>query len=287
MKLFKSLKVCFAVFLVSTPLFSLAQYKFEVKPFFSYFRDLRRWEIGATYMATNGTFNGVIPEYGYNNKYISDLTVKRGISSDPGYGGTVGLTIPFAATGHISCWAMSIHAIFNYYTWSNLNVSYNLDGSYKNMPSAMNATTMQMGIPIGIDWKVGCDAFNTKRLRFGLDLGAGVMPHLNYSSIDTATKSFAPQQSGGLFPYVNADFSFAAGFCAKIRVLYTMGNVELINSSNTLGTAGLPPFTDGPFKLTANNHLMVSLIIMPFSKRWRESSWATDYDSYNWNERLN
>ncbi len=287
MKLFKSLKICLAVIFLTTPLFSLAQYKFEIKPFFSYFRDLRRWEIGGTYMVTNGTFDGVIPTYGYNNLYIGDKTLKRNITSTNGYGGTVGLTVPFAATGHISCWAMSIHALFNYYKWDDLNRAYNSDGTFKELPNVMNSTTMQIAMPIGIDWKVGCDAFMTKRLTFGLDFGAGIMPHVNFSSIDTANKAFAPQQSVGLFPYANADFSIAAGFCAKIRVMYTMGNAELVNSTNTIGNTGLRPFTDGPFRITANNHLMVSLILMPFSRRWHESNWANDYDTYNWNERIN
>ncbi len=287
MKLFKSLKLCLAVFLLSSPLFSLAQYKMEIRPFFTYFRDLGRWELGGTYMISTGTFNGVLPYYGYNNRFLTDSTLKRSIISNPGYGVSLGTSIPFAATGHISCWAFSINAMANYYKFNDLNRGYNIDGTDKELPHVMNSTTLQFNLPIGLDWKIGCDAICTKRLNFGASLGFGVMPHYNITSIDSVADHFNPQQSFGFNPYGKAEVSAFLGLLVKFRAMYTMGNIELMNSSNTIGNTGLSPYTDGPFKITSNSHFMLSFIILPFSGKWHESAWYNDYDSYNWNEKLN
>ncbi|MBC7554698.1 MAG: hypothetical protein H7257_12040 [Taibaiella sp.] len=282
MKLFRSLKICFAVILLSVPLSGFAQYKFEIRPFMSYLRDARRWELGGTYMFTTGTFNGVIPIYGFNNHFLGDTTVKRNIYSKPGFGGSLGVTVPFAALGHISCFALSIHLMGNYFQWEDLNKTYNLDGTFKTAPYKMNGKTIQLGLPVGIDYKVGCDAIATKRLKFGASLGAGVLPHVNITSIDSVNDAIAPEANIGFNPYVKAEGAIFIGICVKVRAMYTMGNVELINSGKAI-----TGYTDGPFKITNNSHMMFSLIIMPFSYKWRETAWYNDYDSYNWNEKLN
>ncbi len=287
MKKILNLKMVLVASFLVAPLFSFGQFKFLVRPFFSYFKDKSRWEIGANYIQSNGNFEGVVPFYGFNNFYTHDETIKRDIKADNGYGGFFGVQVPVAATGHISVWAISIRGMFNYMNWSDLNKAYNLDGTFKDMPNQMSMTTKQFAVPIGIDWKIGSDAIASRRLKMGLDLGAGIYPHMNVSSIDTAHVSFPPQSNFGLYPYFNADLSFFAKVCFKVRAMYTWGNCELINSSNTTYNYGLAPFTDGPFKVTSHNHLMVSLVIMPFSYKWREFNWATDYDTYNWNEKIN
>ncbi len=282
MKLFKSLKIWIVAVLLCSPLFSLAQYKFEIKPFFSYFRDIRRWEIAANYITTHGTFNGVIPMYGVNNLYLGDTTLKRGIMASPGFGGSIGVTVPFAATGHISVWAFTIHAMVNQYKWTDLNVAKNIDNTAKIPTSRLNASSLQLGIPVGIDYKIGCDAIATKRLKFCAAFGGGFLPHLTFTSLDSAINSIPPEANIGFNPYVKAEVGIFVGWCVKVRAMYTMGNVELMNSG-----AAVNPYTDGPFKLTANGHAIFSLILMPFSHRFGESSWYNDYDSYNWNEKLN
>jgi hypothetical protein len=247
-----------------------------------YFRDARRWEIGGTGMFTQGTYNGVIPVFGHNNMYIHDTTVKRSIYSEPGFGVTLGVTVPFAATGHISNFSLSLNAVGNYYKWNSLNKSYNLDGTYKTYSSVMNATTIQIGAPVGIDYKIGCDAIGTKRLRWGGALGAGVIPQLNITSLDSTNDLVGPQVNVGLNPFFKAEGGVFIGIFVKVRVMYTLGNVELMNVRDKID-----PYTHGPFKLTNNNHWMFSLILQPFSYKWRETSWYNDYDTYNWNEKLN
>lgn len=283
MKLFKSLKICFTVVLLSSPLFSLAQYKFPIKPFFSYFRDLSRYEIGGTGLISTGTFDGTTRITGYSNQFIGDSTQSRGLTSNPGFGGSIGIAVPFAAAGHISVWAVSIHAMVNFSSWYDLNVTKGLDGVY-TLPAtnALTAKTMQIALPIGIDYKIGCDAVATRRLRLGAAFGAGVLPHVNITTLDPAAANdlVVSQQSIGFNPYVKLEGSIYPGMCVRLRLLYTMGNVELMSTK-----VAMPGFNDGPFNLTTRSTIMASLLIMPFSVRWKETAWWNTRDSYNWNER--
>jgi hypothetical protein len=213
--------------------------------------------------------------------YLGDSTLKRRTLSNPGYGGTIGTTIPIAATGHISLFAFSINIMGNMYSWSDVNRVYQVDGVYKQALTPVDATTLQIALPLGIDWKIGSDAICTKRLIMGWGVGGGIMPNYNMSTA-TNLKDIGSQATFGVIPYVKSELAFALGICFKVRAMYSWGDVELLNAQKKY-----PGFTDGPFKITNNSNLQFSLIIMPFSKRWRESAWYNDYDSYNWNEGLN
>lgn len=284
MKLFKSLKNCFTVLLLVAPFFSLAQYKFPIHRFGSYLRDKSRWEIGGTGTLAWGSFDGVTRITGYNGQYIADSTLTRSMKTGFGYGATVGIDVPFAASGHISLWAVSIHAMGSMYTWGGLNQTKSLDGVYSTPTNELTATSIQLGLPVGIDWKIGCDAINSQRLKYGATLGAGAFPHINITSLspDTAGKVVLPQQNIGINPYIKAEVSAYPRTLIKLRFLYTLGNVELMNTK-----VDIPGYTDGPFKLYYKSSFMVSLIWQPFSSRWSEYSWDNTYDTYNWNERLN
>lgn len=285
MKLFKSLKTCLTVILLSAPLFSLAQYKFPRHRFTTYLKDLRRWEIGVNGYLANGTFDGVTRITGYNNYFIADSTLKRNLKANFGYGATIGVNVPFAAAGHISVWAFSFNAVANMYSWSALNQTKSISGDYTTPANnELKANCIQVGLPVSVDYKIGCDAINSQRLVWGGTFGVGAMPHINITSFDPSTlNDYLPaQQNIGINPYAKAELSLYMRMCIKLRVMYTFGNVELMNVSQAI-----PGYTDGPFKMYNRNSLMLSFIIMPFSGHWGEYGWYNTYDSYNWNEHLN
>jgi len=267
--------------LLACPFVGSAQYKFPIEPFFSYFKHADRYEIGVNYVMPTGTFDGVTPVLGYNNYYLGDTTIRRSLKANPGYGASVGIAVPFAATGHIALFAVSIHAMFNQYSFDQVNSYMSVeDGSFKKSPANMTSTTSQIALPIGIDWKIGSDAICSKRLFFSAALGAGVMPQVNLTSV-----SASGGPTGTTFnatPYFKAEGAVYVGINVRIRAMYYPGNVRLIDNPGAI-----PGYSDGPFRLTNNGNFMVSLILQPFSKRWSESSWYNDYDSYNWNEHLN
>ena len=279
MNLFRKPVICLAFVLMILPKAGFSQYQHTVEPFFSYFRDLKQYDLGFTYVMPFAHFAGVVPAYA-NGIYRGDTTAKRP-TPGMGVGGSIGLSIPFKATGHISCWAVNFHLMANMYTWTNLNETYEFDGSYKVAAEDLGATTMQIALPIGIDYKAGNDAIQTKRLAFGTSLGVGVMPNYNITTL-TGVDSIKSHGAFGFNPYAKIEVGFFAGICWKLRFMYTMGDVTLIDVNKATDY-----HINGPFKVTSNGNLMISLVLMPFSGGWYEHSWYTTHDTYNQHDRLN
>lgn len=257
-----------------------AQYRWQVNPLFSYLRDLERYEIGGTYVMPSSEFAGVTRAVGAGGSFLGDTTLKRA-QTGTGIGGSIGLSLPFKATGHISCWAMSLHLMFNQYTFTDINKNIELDGTFTAVTPMLSATTTQIALPIGIDWKAGTDAIKTKRLKFGTSLGAGFIPQFNMTSMVEPTK-FDAQNSFGFTPYLKAEGALFAGMCLKLRLIYTMGNITFIDVARAV-----PGYNDGPYKITSTGNVMLSFIIMPFSAGWGETHWYNTYDTYNQHDRLN
>lgn len=280
MNLFKKPIICLAFALLVLPKAGFSQYQFEVDPFFSYFRDLKQYDLGFTSVIPFAHFEGVVPAYDAFGKYAGDTTAKRKTPGS-GVGGFIGLSIPFKATGHISCWAVNLNLMFNMYSWTNLNEIYMADGTYSGVTPDLEATTLQIGLPIGIDYKIGNDAIQTKRLAFGTSLGAGVMPNYSITSL-TGVDSVKSHGAFGFNPYFKADFSVFLGICMKLRLMYTMGDVTLINVTKPTDYR-----INGPFKVTSNGDFMISLVFMPFSGGWYERKWYSTHDTYNQHDRLN
>jgi hypothetical protein len=280
MNLLKKSIILFTVALLKLPASGFAQYQFQVEPMFNYFSDAKRYEISGTFVLPQGEIAGVVPVYDGNGYFKGDTTIKRPAKA-MGIGGSIGLSLPIKATGHISCWAASIALMGNMYTWSELNQQYSVDGTFKVRTPALDATTIQVALPIGIDYKAGCDAILSKRLSMCTSLGAGFMPQFNMTNL-ASVSDVDTKYSFGFTPYAKAEVGFFTGMCIKLRVLYSLGNITMIDVNRSI-----PGVTDGPFKITSTSNVMVSLIFMPFSVSWRETNWWNTHDTYNQHDRLN
>ena len=174
-------------------------------------------------------------------------------------------------------WALSIHVIYNEFIWESLNQAYSANGDYVNVTGYpdLYGATLQIGVPIGIDYKIGTDAICTKKRRFGCTFGAGIFPTYN------ATAMLGVDNAGvgigyGVSPYLKAEAAVFGGLCFKFRALYSFGGEPYIDQTkNDLA------FTSGPFKVTGKSNLMLSFIIMPFAWHWKEKEWYNTYGSYN------
>ncbi len=280
MNLFKKPIFCLAFALLILPKSGFTQYQFEVDPFFSYFTDLKRYDLCFSYVMPSAQFAGVVPAYA-NGNFIGDTTAKRK-TPGTGIGGSIGLSIPFKATGHISCWAMDIQLMANMYTWTNLNETYSLDGSYKPVTPDLGATTLQVALPIGISYKAGNEVIESKRLKLCTSLGAGFMPNYNMTSLSKSVEGIGTHSAIGFNPYFKFEAGMFMGIDVKLRFLYTLGDVTLIDVNRPTD-----PIINGPFKVTSTSNLIISLILMPFSGGWHETSWYTTHDTYNQHDRLN
>jgi hypothetical protein len=274
--------IFFASLLLVLPVCGRAQYMFNVQPFFSYFSDPGRYELGGSYILPTAQFAGTSRVLGGGNNFLGDSTKQRPLTGQ-GEGGFIGLSLPFKATGHISCWAAHVELGVNQYTWNDLNQTYSIEGnSYNNVKPALNASTLQVALPVGIEWKVGSDAIESKRLNFASTLGLGVIPNYNMTSLQSVSgaSSFS---SFGCTPYVKAEGSVFLGILVKVRVMYTIGDVRMLEVNKAIPAGS----TDGPFRITSNSDLILSFIIMPFSAGWSETSWWNTHDTYNKHDRLN
>ncbi len=280
MNLIRKAGIVFALVLALMPVLGFAQYMHTVDPFWSNLRNPQRYELGGGIVMPAGTFTGMLRVEGPGGYFKGDSLIKRKLPA-AGFGGSIGLCLPFKATGHISCWAVAASLQVNMYTWDDLNPTMNESGTLTSAAKPLSASTMQVALPIGIDWKVGNDAILTKRLPFAAAFGVGGMPQIMRTGLPSQS-GFVPQWGYGITPYVKFDWSIYVGLCWKLRVMYNMGNINLLDVNHRL--AG---YNDAPFTLSSGSGLSFSLIVMPFSGRWKEYSWYNTYDTYNQHDRFN
>lgn len=280
MNFIKKLPVILALALLGLPTYSFAQYHYDCDPFFSYFKDPKRWEISMGVVLPAGQFDGVT-HVATGGNYRGDTTMKRNINAQMGYGMALGLFAPFKGTGHISFWGMDVQLMVNEYIWQNLNQTYGTDNSLHNAAVSVNALTTQISLPLGVSYKVGCDAILSKRLALCAAFGAGIMPQLNYTYLE-GIGGFNDGYGLGVTPYAKIDLGFFAGWCWKLRFMYSYGHVNLYDANHAI-----PTLTDGPFTFASTSNFMVSLVIMPFAGQWQETAWWNTYDTYNQHDRFN
>ncbi len=283
MNVFRKIIITSALALIVIPKVGFSQYQFPMKPFLSYLKDLQRYELSINYTMNNGTFEGVTQatSTAYNvGTYHGDTTVNRKIATT-GYGVSIGLSMPFKATGHISCWAATAQLGVNMFTWNNLNSTY-INGEITDPAGdVLTASTMQIHLPLGIDWKVGNDAIKSQRLALGASFGAGVIPLVALTSLNNGYK-YNKGASFGMTPFAKVEFGWRWGWVFKLRAMYSMGQYTLLYANQEI-----PNVSDGPFRIYSNSQITASLIIMPFSGGWRETDWWNTFDTYNKHDRFN
>lgn len=280
MNLIRKASIVFALVFALMPELGFAQYMHTVDPFWSNLSNPQRYELGGGIVMPSGSFTGSLRVEGPGSYYRGDSLITRKLPA-AGFGGSIGLAMPFKATGHISCWAVAVSLQANMYTWDDLNPIMGTDGTFKPGATSLSANTLQVALPIGIDWKVGNDAILTKRLVFAAAFGAGAKPQIMRTGLPSIS-GFEPQWGYGVTPYVKFDWSIFLGLCWKVRVMYDIGNINLLDVNHRL-----PGLNDAPFTLSSGSALSFSLIVMPFSGGWKEYSWYNTYDTYNQHDRFN
>lgn len=126
-----------------------------------------------------------------------------------------------------------------------------------------------VGLPISLDYKVGCDAIFNRIYPGMYSIGVGVHPMV--ASVETNLydiKALPIKVS----PFIKAEAGFYLGVAVKVRVMYTF----LSNLKSYDGT--IPANNDYVFKggnsaqysgkLTTSGFLSVGLVINPFAAMW-------------------
>ncbi|GEM_PF-710856 len=152
------------------------------------------------------------------------------------------------------------------------------DGFYDEETIGMS---MQIGVPVSLDFKFGFDALKYKNIRWASSVGIGVMPQFTMSAgiPNFESESFAI----GVTPFIKGDIGFFAGIAMKLRAQVGFGVMPMADSRNSMfggmsgGIFGENSGVKHEYKVNAPVQATISFIIMPFSWTWGEKGWWNTY----------
>lgn len=259
----KKLISALAIAVLLVPFASSAQWTNNFPTF------LKNYEIGYGYPVTWAKYTRT--DHLIKDGAAHDTTINLNVKSKSSFGAAIGTYFPLKQLGQKSKLCLAVGFMYNLYTWDYPTYalsSYNNGFDY-NSSIAFGGATLHVGVPLGLDIKIGCDGMMEKTIRWGWTAGAGVVPSVNLTAdLDNADAQI------GVQPYVKSEVALFAGICWKLRVMYSVGNLTYIDvdGKNSL-------FSDGTSatKLIGKGNLTTSLIIMPFSWMWKKSAWYNRY----------
>lgn len=220
---------------------------------------LKRLQMGYSLItASTADYEGrdYIPFMGIDTSYT------HGVASKGGFGYTIGTSFPLAKLGQQSMMTLGVDYLYNAILWETALPRY---GNLGVPTMAFSGTTLQMALPIGLDFKFGGEAYAIKNKRFSATIGAGAYPSYAITSLDYDV-DIDPQFS--IAPYVKAEIGIFAGICMKLRVVSAFGSFNYMDM-----TSGDPAIAQTNTVLTGSNTTTISLLVMPFSWTWKRYEW--------------
>ena len=234
------IKALFFLILLAGPLSSFAKFPGL----------LQRFQLGYSFLSNTAELS--------NTSFPETYEMK----TNAAWGFTAGTFIPIKRMGGASSLNLGIDYMYNMMTWKST-----LSTQFGDL--LFDGATVQMALPIGLDFKFGADALQVKTYRFCGTLGAGAYPSYALSTVTGSPISIDPVFA--FAPYVKAEVGIYAGICMKVRALYAIGDLEYMSAKETADNSS--PTT----KLTGKSNLAISLLIMPFSYKWQEEDWWNTY----------
>jgi len=223
-----------------------------------------RYEVGYSLPIANATyFHNVETTDEYGNVY--DTSASKKIHATSSFGMYAGTFFKVDEIDENSILAISLGARCNFYKWStgDFQVTSSVTDNYDFL-------SIDMGLPVSLDYKYGSDATLNKSQRSCYTFGVGGYPAIVFTGVPegiNADGSIAVAGKGGLVvqPFVKAEFGFFAGICWKLRAMYNFGTIKYLNMGNSDGSGE-------QISLNGKSNLTLSLILMPFSWDW-ERKW--------------
>lgn len=204
-------------------------------------------------------------------------TISLGTSTGYGYG--IAMSFPLTAMGKKSSLAISSAFMVSVTKFKSVGlVDLRYDLSYED-----DYSYSKVYLPVSLDLKFGGDALYDRGTKYMFNLGIGAYPYL------TSGYSLYPEfyseitgnvMSGGIKPFAKVEAGFFAGIAFKLRMMYTLSPVVIdggsISQVQTIKTGqGAKPEdyisanVDSEFALSESPDLILTLCIMPFSRKWQ------------------
>lgn len=224
---------------------------------------LQRYQLGYTFVFATAdykaqdNFPGIID----TSYTISNLKTKAA------FGVTLGTYIPLKRLGRMSSMVLGIDYLYNAMLWESTVPRYGIGGL--NSSFDFSGATVQMALPIGLDFKWGADAINVKNHRFCATLGLGAYPSYSLTTLDEDV-DIDPQFS--IAPYAKFEVGVFAGICMKLRALCAFGEFKYMDVKSGDETMG-----QSSTQLTGKANINLSLLIMPFSFTWKRDEWFNTF----------
>lgn len=257
--------------LSALPLLSFAQDKKGTPGFF------KRLELGYTFITDKADYRLTYPvERTYPlqiDKVIYDTVISETIKSKGGFGLTLGTNAPIAKLGEASVLSLSVNFMYNMLVWdkgtspANNAVTSPLATPNEREAVQTGGSTAQIGLPLGVDAKFGCDAVTDKGYRFCASFGTGAIPMAAITTYDGDDETVMRVR-----PYIKGELGIYAGMCFKVRAMYAFGKYPYLNVDKTVPGTSLSAF-DNNVSLTGKSSFNVSIIIMPFAGTWSDDKW--------------
>lgn len=239
---------------------------------------IKRWEVGFSYSMAFAEYTSSEMVTSTQTGNVYHKQISEDVRSNMGIGGFMGTYIPVKRIGN-SLLAVGINMNYNMFTWNYSIPTFkgfrtDIDGNeiepiYSSdfMPG-ISGVSIQMGLPVSLDFKFGAEASLKKTARWTGTVGVGGVP------AGTMTADFGNAGFGfGVNPFVKGEVGIKGGILWKLRLQYTMGNIPFYTANNSISEA---MGTASNSELMGKGIFSASLVLMPFSWNFREDGW------WNW-----
>lgn len=180
-------------------------------------------------------------------------------------GAVAGTYFPISNLGDNSIMAIAVAVKGNIYVFNTGNVSF--DTISTDYEYNYDFVSIEMGVPVSLDLKFGCDATQNKNNRFCFTGGIGMAPTLIATGLPSGFNSDGStalsDASAKLLvePFLKAEVGAMLGICFKVRAMYSFGRIKYYDNGNDYQH----------LSIIGKSNLTVSLILMPFSWAWKKS----------------
>lgn len=217
-------------------------------------------EVGFSYCMANAEYKTRNSFFNEGIGLFSDSSNTEKIKSKGGFGGLIGFHFPIVKMGDYSSISFSASYMYDALLWESNGFSYSSNS--RTGTTSSGSGTIRMGLPVGVDYKFGCDAVSDKSKRLCTSFGAGLYPSISLTT-------FRDESNGNfrMLPYLKGEVGVFGGICIKLRGTLTFGNINYIdyayasdNYNSSTSLKGRSTFT-------------LSLVFMPLSYKWGRNEW--------------
>jgi hypothetical protein len=219
-----------------------------------------RLEAGYSFCLASATFRNSLSAPGENGLPAIDTSVMTKVKPKGGFGAFVGTYFPIAKMGEQGRLAISTSFLYNAIMWEK--GGFSVESNSQTGTTSTGSGTIEMALPVGVEYKYGCDGLQDKSKRFCYSVGMGVYP-----SMMLTTYHGTNDGKTRMLPYLKGEAGIFAGICFKVRAIYTFGNLKYIDYTETSGN--MQSITS----LTGKSSLTLSLVLMPMSWKWEKVDW--------------